>query len=1298
MLLALEPGNTYDFEVIRSNPRYSILERDEMEFPYPRELVLGEKVRLKIKSLTDGKVIFDVYDFSDMEDGAIFPAKYISIEKVKDSVSNLKLSYRGHIISIWIHDWLSELGFSSDDPIYVHLRKFKGKPDLRLSREHIKNHYKYVEENVYEFILLEEKNNDLLSVQDPQDSYSYLIRKHYASFNFKKGQKLKLRYLHLDKYLKPILVFDNASSFVEPRRILNQDDYAHLLENRKASYDILEEVKNKIASKDNFWIITSCRYLGIIARYYLTQGEYAECLRVCSIYNKLAGFIRAKNFFNHIPLSLKVTIEPLHESTSSSVSDYILVSQFLQANDKPIEEINTLSNQDQLVILENLFSLKLISEHEWLGIVEKHVNSLVSHEDDNVYITVRLKDLFYYRLYKPLLEELNSNFFHNREDKLNWFEEKNLNNILKLSKLFVDKIGQLLKPNEIVHFVYLECVMTIVDSRSTISENIEKCTKVFEENRLTELLNYDFEIVKEPEADKTFLRLSSPILLYDFTFGLIIGKTKWVYVSGNSLHLLQERLLSGASVEVEIIEHAENVYKAYVDESIFKDFNFLRAGKKEIEVIYKAQHQNHLHFCTYALSEGKTEDLLLVNNNTKYFPNRGKFLPGQKISGYLFDNQEDPDKLFGELMDDKYEIDSGSLGKNYTGIVTWLNSPDHNSKCERCNVVYKHSKSFVSCDECGDVGIKYVELEIPEIQKSIRFCPQSISGHDYNRLLSKIQIGVSLSFFLSNETFDLLFHDKERNEHEVSFHRIYFEKNLNTDKVVSLPPSYFIRYITKTVYNSINEISLFTSSDSYSVERLNKINLGLTKYFKGPRSYLIRAVNRYRNFVSGLGDSLQLSEDFSEFKNSMKEEFERTLDYYPSLGKILDTLDILELLITDNHKKLLDYSASTNELNRKLSKLVLIRSLIKSEDSQLDNTIDSINRQIILLLNESSVSLDFAGSNNTKNDLVQDPYQELIVDIMERRALEGQNLEFKESFIQPVLSNSEIKILENLKLKLTKSEGNRKKIEEQIASIESKYNKPPSKEIQDELAYSTIKNLAAFLNTNPGKVVIGISDRSELKGLDADYKVLQDFDGFQLKFEEYWKKLIIDSQNFRPFLSLNHVIYNGKEFCVIDAELPMNLPDLCFIRKKKNGESIELCLTKNSSSTHVLSPRELYKYKRKTPNLNEQPTYVYLMRDKIGMIKIGIAKDPTQRYGTLKSENEDLKLINCFIFPNRKIAKNIEDSLHSRFKEKRAANGSEYFSLSNLEEESIISELENFEINISGNLVNQKVDRKNLFN
>lgn len=87
-------------------------------------------------------------------------------------------------------------------------------------------------------------------------------------------------------------------------------------------------------------------------------------------------------------------------------------------------------------------------------------------------------------------------------------------------------------------------------------------------------------------------------------------------------------------------------------------------------------------------------------------------------------------------------------------------------------------------------------------------------------------------------------------------------------------------------------------------------------------------------------------------------------------------------------------------------------------------------------------------------------------------------------------------------------------------------------------------------------------------------------------------------------------------------------------------------------------------------NINEE-CFVYLMIDTTNNFhKIGISNNPKYREKTLQSDKPTIELLYAKVFPNRKIAENLEKTLHEVYSHKRLRG--EWFELNNDEINEII--------------------------
>lgn len=86
------------------------------------------------------------------------------------------------------------------------------------------------------------------------------------------------------------------------------------------------------------------------------------------------------------------------------------------------------------------------------------------------------------------------------------------------------------------------------------------------------------------------------------------------------------------------------------------------------------------------------------------------------------------------------------------------------------------------------------------------------------------------------------------------------------------------------------------------------------------------------------------------------------------------------------------------------------------------------------------------------------------------------------------------------------------------------------------LSVPIIKNVAAFMNTAGGTLLVGINDEGKILGLDADYAVLKkpNSDGFELIFNNAFAQMI--GAEFRHLVKLSFPEVEGKTICLIAVQ------------------------------------------------------------------------------------------------------------------------------------------------------------------
>jgi len=116
-----------------------------------------------------------------------------------------------------------------------------------------------------------------------------------------------------------------------------------------------------------------------------------------------------------------------------------------------------------------------------------------------------------------------------------------------------------------------------------------------------------------------------------------------------------------------------------------------------------------------------------------------------------------------------------------------------------------------------------------------------------------------------------------------------------------------------------------------------------------------------------------------------------------------------------------------------------------------------------------------------------------------------------------------------------------------------------------------MKNLAAYMNTVGGALLVGVDDDGQILGLEPDYKTMgkKDSDGFELNFNNSFNKMI-GAEN-RQYVGVSFHTFEEKEICVLRT---MPADDPVFLTHK--GEEKFYIRTGNSSQPLTVSKATHY--------------------------------------------------------------------------------------------------------------------------
>jgi len=91
----------------------------------------------------------------------------------------------------------------------------------------------------------------------------------------------------------------------------------------------------------------------------------------------------------------------------------------------------------------------------------------------------------------------------------------------------------------------------------------------------------------------------------------------------------------------------------------------------------------------------------------------------------------------------------------------------------------------------------------------------------------------------------------------------------------------------------------------------------------------------------------------------------------------------------------------------------------------------------------------------------------------------------------------------------------------------------------EEVLFSSVKSVAAFLNTNGGVLLLGVRDDGDVIGLEEDIsiypKTKNDFDSFELYFRDIITKYFIEGDKINGYLNVEKGLYGEKTFAKISV-------------------------------------------------------------------------------------------------------------------------------------------------------------------
>jgi hypothetical protein len=128
---------------------------------------------------------------------------------------------------------------------------------------------------------------------------------------------------------------------------------------------------------------------------------------------------------------------------------------------------------------------------------------------------------------------------------------------------------------------------------------------------------------------------------------------------------------------------------------------------------------------------------------------------------------------------------------------------------------------------------------------------------------------------------------------------------------------------------------------------------------------------------------------------------------------------------------------------------------------------------------------------------------------------------------------------------------------------------------------SIIKTIAAFLNTQGGKLIIGVQDRPKRKvvGIEADYQwsgQSKDIESFQNSLTNAIKTATNDPAIIGSYVDISIDIIEGKSICMIDVKqkAPKSWTYVTMKNWKNKGEKKECFFVRSGPSSNIIESRQ----------------------------------------------------------------------------------------------------------------------------
>ena len=1136
-----ESGGKYSFFVKESSDGhkpFSIVEHDNETYYYPKFLFSNSDVELIIKKIdkVNNKIFFET-EITQYVDDELISTKLVSINNNNPINGELTLNYKSHKILVKCPKWMSSENFSFPEDILLKVVGSRLKKILILYFAGDLDHFKFNKDSSYDLKFLKNieisrygydgvlKKTNLLRVEDTRDKIIYDAKQNFASTNLIEGNLYSFRYLGLDRNYKPLFVQDNKSIFLKPEKILKKIhldfiNEEHLV-NNKLRVDLFLQIKNT----DNFWILSMSRYLTEVIQSYIQRVRYSEARLAVNIYNLVSGYIISKDFFSRIPKTIARSTKPYFEEDIlkvKSAEDFLNFQEKFEFEKLFKKEIS-FTLKHQISILRTLFKLKII-DRENIGLLNQIYINLKNDRDNEDIVKVvdeNIDDYFQDYIF-PIKDEFSKKYFLKFNDRNEWLENNQVETIFSIAKFLKENSSTSINYFHYLNYILLESLIKFKNENQGLIS-----FKTF----IKDLQNFNsnFELKKHPTINKNVITIYNRPIEISTLNSYLIYDDKFILISSPHCYLINYMIEEFGFVNLKISSSIKDcIYNTILDlssnQKIFDNSCPFFINKAIIKTL---NNKGARHFATYGIDINSEDDILIYDSvlfdDKKYglAKSTSSFRLGQVVN-----LKESVNSRLNELQKLKPDYDSkyNFINQNEKfEIIIWEKIyKKHKGSCSTCNeyeIDFKGNHSW--CNNCNSIYIDCVKAYIPKLDKFVYFNEDCFENENLN-FYDELKTGDRFLFlFLSEFTFRVKHESLTSKYNQPKIIDINFQKVKSINFYGNFHESsneYSIyKYRKNILYSFFTIINDIISSNLNINDRHNLINLNILigGLLRSPKSYLLRFLNNYDELIKSIDNNIDISEKVKMVREKIDDRFVQTSEIFPQIKQLFKSVEIVGQIENEEYSKQFQLLNSTKGFNNKLIKSVLINNLISSEDKN-SKVLKHVRKNIVDLMQRERNEISFNIGNISTTKISQEV--ELLQDIKNRISTEGQNLEFKETLFVPVLNNSErkriIHLEKEIERKPNKEEENRKIISEIKKEVKKQIG---NKAMKEELAYSTIKNICAFLNSNDGILILGVRDDNTLVGIEEDIKLCGgDFDNFLQEFENYWKNFVQDSSYFRP--------------------------------------------------------------------------------------------------------------------------------------------------------------------------------------